>query len=57
MLTWSKNCFIIAGIAVDQEPTFTITDTKRYVSVVTLQTQDIVKLLKQLESNFERTIA
>ena len=57
MLSWSKKCLIIAGIAADQEPTFTITDTKRYVSVVTLQTQDIVKLLKQLESNFESTIA
>ena len=26
MLTWSKNCFLVAGTAANQEPTFTITD-------------------------------
>ena len=36
MLTWSKNCFSDAGIAVNQEPIF----TKPYVTVVTLSTQD-----------------
>ena len=56
MLTWWKNCFLIAGTAANQEPTFTITDTKLYVPVVTLLTQDNVKLLKQLESGFEGTI-
>ena len=56
MLTWWKNCFLIAGTAANQEPAFTITDTKLYVHVVTLSTQDNVKLLKQLESGFERTI-
>ena len=35
---------------------FAITDTKRYVHVVTLSTQDNIKLLKQLESDFERII-
>ena len=47
MLTWWKNCFLIAGTAANQEPAFTITDTKLYVHVVTLSTQDNVKLLKQ----------
>ena len=32
-----------------------ITDTKLYVPVVTLSTQDIIKLLKQLQSGFKRT--
>ena len=54
ILTWSKNCFLFAGTAANQEPT--ITDTKLYDPVVTLSTQDHVKLLKQLESDFKRTI-
>ena len=35
---------------------FAITDTKRYVPVVTLSTQDNAKLLQQLKSGFKRTI-
>ena len=53
MITWSKNCFLVLGTAAHQEPTFTITDTKHYVPVVTLSTQDNAKLLKQLESGFK----
>ena len=34
---------------------FAITDTKLYVPVVTLSTQDTVKLLKQSELGFNRT--
>ena len=34
MLTWLKNCFLVAGIAADQEPKVSITDTKRYVCVI-----------------------
>ena len=41
---------------VGQEPTFTITDTKLYVPVVTLSNQDYAKLFKQLKSGFKRTI-
>ena len=37
-------------------PTFTINDTKLYVPVVTLSTQYNVKLLKQVQSGFKRTI-
>ena len=35
---------------------FAITDTKLYVPVVTLSTQNNIKLLKQLESGFKRVI-
>ena len=35
---------------------FKITDTKRYVPVVTLSTQDNEKLLQKLKSGFKRTI-
>ena len=35
--------------------TFAITDTKIYVQVVTLSTQDNTKLLEQLKSGFKRT--
>ena len=37
-------------------PQTKITDTKIYAPVVTLLTQNNVKLLKQLESGFKRTI-
>ena len=39
-----------------QATTFKITDTKIYVPVVTLSTQDNAKLLQQLKSGFSRTI-
>ena len=45
VLTWSAKCFIIDDPIAGQEPTFTITDTKLYVTVVTLSTQDNAKLL------------
>ena len=40
----------------NRETKFKITDTKLYVPVVTLTTQDNVKLLQQLKSGFKRTI-
>ena len=53
ILTWSSTCVITnstgAGI-------FAVTDTKLYVLVVTLSTQDNIKLLQQLQSGFKRTI-
>ena len=36
-ILWSS---LVAGTAANQEPTFTTTDTKLYVPVVTLSTQD-----------------
>ena len=56
ILSWSKNCFLVAGTAANPEPRFTITDKKIYVQVVTLSSQDNVKLLKQLQLGFKRTI-
>ena len=56
ILTWSARCFIIDNPIAGQEPTFTITDTKLYVPVVTLSTQENAKLLEQLKSGFTRTI-
>ena len=36
ILTWSNRCFIMDNPIPGEEPTFTITDTKCYVPVVTL---------------------
>ena len=44
ILTWSANCFIVYT-NVNQNPTFEITETKLYVPVVTLSTQENAKLL------------
>ena len=52
-LTWSSTCVITNSTG---EGRFTITDTKLYVPVVTLSTQDNTKLLQQLKSGFKRTI-
>ena len=55
-LKWSKNCVIVATDVADQEKTlFSTTDTKLYVPVVTLSTQDNAKQLKQLVFGFKRT--
>ena len=43
-LNWSKNCVIVANNA-NQATTFSINDTKLYVPVVTLSTQDNAELL------------
>ena len=48
-LRWSRNCIILAGTTNNQNPTIQI-------NVVTLSTQENIKLLKQLESGFKRTI-
>ena len=52
-LIWSSTCVITNSKG---EQRFTITDTKLYVQVVTLSTQDNAKLLQQLKSGFKRTI-
>ena len=53
ILTWSSFCVITNSTAAGR---FEITDTKLYVPVVNLSTQDNTKLLQQLKSGFERTI-
>ena len=55
-LTWSGNCVIVATNEAAQVTTFSITDMKLYVPVVTLSTQDNSKLLEQLKSGFNKII-
>ena len=56
ILTWSTNCVILSTNVANQNATFSITDTKLYVPVVTLSTQDNAKLLQQLKSWFKTVI-
>ena len=44
VLTWSASCLMIDAPVNNQVPTFTITDTKIYVPVVTLSTDQWTKL-------------
>ena len=53
ILTWSKDCVITNSTDAGK---FKITETKLYLPVVTLSTQDNAKLLQQLKSGFKRTI-
>ena len=53
LLTWSSTCVITDS---NGAGTFAITDTKLYVPVVTLSTQENTKLLQQLKSGFKRVI-
>ena len=53
-LNWSENCVIVAANAA-QATTISITDTKLYVSVVTVSTQDNAKLLEQLRCDFKKS--
>ena len=56
ILTWSSTCVIVSTNNENQNATFAITNTKLYVPVVTLSTQENVKLLQQLKSGFKRVI-
>ena len=66
ILTWSRECVItsterrvITNTRIDFSPTnatFQITDTKLYVLIVTLSTEDDNNFLEQLKSGFKRTI-
>ena len=53
ILTWSSICVITNSTGAGS---FEITDTKLYVPVATLSTQDNAKSLQQLKSGFKRTI-
>ena len=55
-MTCSRNCIITYTDVNDQVPTFTIIKANLYVPVVTLSTQDNLKLLLQLKNDFKRTI-
>ena len=52
-LTWSRDCVSTSSTGAGK---FQITETKFYVPVATLSTQDNAKLLQQLKSAFKRTI-
>ena len=56
ILTWSSTYVFIATNISNQNATFAITDTKLYVPVVTLSTQENTKFLQQLKSGFKRAI-
>ena len=66
ILTWSRECGIssmerrvITNTRRDTSPTnatFKTTDTKLYVPVVTLSTENDQRLLEQLRTGFKRTI-
>ena len=53
ILTWSSTCVITNS---NGAGTFAINDTKLYVPVVTLSTQENTKFLQQLKSGFKRVI-
>ena len=54
ILTWSSSSFLLSTAIQNQNATFAITDTKLYVPVVTLSTQENTKFLQQLKSGFKR---
>ena len=56
ILTWSSACILAAVDDANQAATFEINDTKLYVPVVTLSTQENIKFLQQLKSGFKRII-
>ena len=67
ILTWSENCVLTdiktrirrgtrVAIKAPTNATFKITDTKLYVLVVTLSTENDKTLLEQLKIGFKRTI-
>ena len=56
ILNLSADCVILSDTAANQVTTFKTTDTKSYILVVTLSTDDNAKLLKQLKSGFKRKI-
>ena len=57
ILTWSSTCVLIStGSECKSGCNIAITDTKIYVPVVTLSTQENAKLLQQLKSGFKRAI-
>ena len=53
ILTWSSTCVITISTGTGR---FAIADTKVYVPIVSLSTQDNTKLLQQLKSDFKGTI-
>ena len=57
ILTWSTNCVMVSTNSANQDATFELTDTKLYVLVGTLSTQDNSKLLQLLTSGLKIVIS
>ena len=51
-LKWSKNCIIIAVTVGNQNPTFQMNDTKLYVPVVNLCSQENIKTPQTIRTWF-----
>ena len=56
ILPWSEKCVIVSTDFANQNAKFPLSESKFYVTVVTLSTQDNAKLLQQLKSGFKRVI-
>ena len=56
ILTWSSTCVLVATSIDGQNATFAITDTKLYLPVVNLSTQDNTKFFQQIKLGFKRVI-
>ena len=56
ILTLFGNCVIVFIANANQAATLSVTDTKVFVPVVTLSTEDNEKKLQQLKSGFKRTV-
>ena len=55
ILNWSVNCVLVSTTNANQGATFSVTDTKLYIPVVILSTEDNAKPFQQLKSSFKRT--
>ena len=54
-MKWSKNCILVVGTAENKNPRFKRNEVK-LCCCSTISTQENIKLFKQLESGFKRTI-
>ena len=52
-MRWNENC-VLSNVATNS--TFTITDAKLYVPIVTLSSKDTTKLSKLLTEGFKRSV-
>ena len=57
ILAWSSACVLISTNVQNQAAIFETTDTKLYVPVATLSTQENTKFLQQLKTGFKRVIS
>ena len=55
-LNWIENCVLTMAVVGADSATFKITNAKLYVPVVNLSVEDNVKLTKQLNKGFKRSV-